>query len=945
AQDLWALRKDGSRVPVEISLSPLETEEGLQVVAAVRDITERRAAQDQLRSVNAQLSAERAQLQINEERLAAAASGANLGLWDLDVRTGVMLANDMLETHLGYPPLQLRESADRWSPFRGGVPAWAELIHPDDRERATGVTVAFLSGETEVFSVEERIRFADGSHRWMLSVGRALERDADGRPLRAAGVLMDISELKDMQEALERARDEAEAATQAKSNFLANMSHEIRTPMNAIIGMTHLALQTQLTSQQADYLTKAHHAAESLLGIINDILDFSKIEAGMLQVEQVDFSLDDVLDNVAALLGTKAQQKKLELLFDRADDVPVALTGDPLRLGQILVNLGNNALKFTEAGEIVVTVRVETRQADRVTLLFSVRDTGIGMTQEQMDRLFQPFSQADTSTTRRYGGTGLGLSICRRLTELMGGRIWVTSEPGKGSTFSFTIDCAIGAAKRRVLEPHPDLRGLRVLVVDDNETSRIILRGLLQGMGFSVDLAASGPDALRQMEATAPARYPLLLLDWKMPDLDGFQVLDAIRARPDRYGSPKVIMVTAYGREDVMTRAQAARLDGFLIKPMTQSTMFDAIMAAFGKDAEPSPARATAAPVRSLDAIRGARVLLVEDNEINQQVAREVLEQAGLVVVLANNGAEAVEAVKEARYDAVLMDIQMPVMDGHEATRAIRAMEQTSGAPPLPIIAMTAHAMAGDTERSRQAGMNDHVTKPINIDQLFTALRTWIAPRPGIGESAPAPAATRAAADGPVLPDSLPGIDMADGLGRMGGNARLYLDMLGRFSTSFADATAQARHLLDAGHVADAGRVVHSLKGVAGNLGAKALQQAAGVAEKSFRSGDPVAAQRAALDALEAPLREVVDGLAAALGQPSRPVEADQAAAPPTAAHLPADLRAAIADAAVSADLDRLNDLMTQVAQVDAALGARLRGLVDEFAYERLVELVTTDAA
>jgi PAS domain S-box-containing protein len=913
--DLWGRRKGGSLVPVEISLSPMEAPDGRLVVAAVRDITDRRTAELSLKD--------------SEERLGAAARGANLGLWDVDPTTSAVLVNSVFESQLGYAPLELRESDEKWTPLRGGLAKWFELVHPDDRDRVGATVEQFFAGGSDIYKAEQRVRRPDGSYTWVLSVGNSVTRDPEGRPLRANGVHIDISDIKSMQVALESAKDAAEHATRAKSDFLANMSHEIRTPMNAIMGMTHLALQTTLTPQQEDYLTKAHHAAEALLGIINDILDFSKIEAGMLTIEHIDFSLDETLDGVANLIAGKAQQKRIELLFDRGPDVPTVLRGDPLRLGQILVNLGNNAVKFTESGEIVISVHIESQNDNGVVLRFSVRDTGIGMSPEQMSRLFQAFSQADTSTTRRYGGTGLGLSICRSLAELMGGRIQVDSRPGIGSTFSFTAPFGIGQMRAR-LEPHPAIRGRRVLIIDDNETSRQILHDMMHGLGCVVALAASGDEGLEQLATQPPADF--VLLDWKMPGKDGFQTLQAIREQPERYGSPKVVMVTAYGREEVMKRAYAAQLNGFLIKPVTQSTLFDALIAAAGAETNRrTTGRINRTQLEGLDEVRGARILLAEDNEINQQVAREILQQAGFVVVVVGNGRDAVTAVMESAYDAVLMDIQMPILDGLAAAREIRAEEAASARTPVPIIAMTAHAMAGDSEKSVGAGMNDHVTKPINPDQLFTALARVIVPRSGIGQdaahAAAAPAASQAATD---LPATLPGIDLEDGLGRLGGNARLYRDILARLAGDFGQAVSQMRQLLTAADVAGAGRIAHSLKGVAANVGARDLSAASAAVETACMRGSETE-RDAAIRALEQPLQIVMEGLTP-LTATRTVVTADAGAM----SNVPEALRNQLRQAAAAADIDVLTALLDEVSTHDPALAQTLRALVDNFEYEAL---------
>ena len=496
------------------------------------------------------------------------------------------------------------------------------------------------------------------------------------------GNIHDVGELKKTEEELRQARKAADAANKAKGEFLANMSHEIRTPMNAILGMTHLALKTDLTAKQRDYLEKIHVAGNSLLGIINDILDFSKIEAGKLEMESVAFNLDEVLDNLANLVTVKAHQKEgIEVLFSTGPQVPRTLVGDPLRLGQVLINLANNAIKFTETGEIVVTTELIQADAETARICFSVRDTGIGLSEEQKGRLFESFSQADTSTTRKFGGTGLGLAICKRLVGMMGGEIQAESEPGQGSTFSFTAAFGIGGelpARRH--DAPPDLKGLRVLVVDDNPTSREILQEMLESFTFTVTQAASGEEGFAEFVHREGGRpYQLVVMDWKMPGMDGIETARRIKAHTGQV-APPVILVTAYGREEVMRKAEAAGLDGFLLKPVSPSLMFDTIMEIFGRGDPPvSVPSAGQRSTLATERLAGARVLLVEDNEINQQVAMEILSGAGLNVTLANNGQEALDRVRASAFDAVLMDVQMPVMDGYTATIEIRKWEGGRG--------------------------------------------------------------------------------------------------------------------------------------------------------------------------------------------------------------------------------------------------------------------------
>jgi two-component system sensor histidine kinase/response regulator len=856
SRPLEELAKESRRLETLDLSQPIETRSRLREVAVLIDVQERMRAALQnsmadLERSNRELEDRVAQrtreLSEREAYFRAIFENTGVGIISRDADRKIVNVNHAYLKFMGYS----RDELDVINP--------STLVHTEDGPSYQDSLAKIISGELPVYRSERRYRCKDGSLRWADVVTSAI-RDADGRFLATVTLINDITERKRAEEEVRKARQVAEEATQAKSMFLANMSHEIRTPMNAIIGMSYLALKTELAPKQRDYVQKIHNAGTSLLGIINDILDFSKVEAGKLDMEHIDFQLDDVLSNVSTVVGQKVEDKGLELLLRTASDVPQALKGDPLRLGQILTNLVNNAVKFTERGQIEISTSLVERTGDKIKLQIEVRDSGIGMTREQAGKLFQPFTQADGSTTRKYGGTGLGLTICKRLVELMSGSIWVESEPGVGSLFACHVWLTAGAETAKMRRVVPEvLNGMRVLVTDDNAVAREILSAMLTAVGCNVSTAVSGEQALSALRQTDDGNpYRVVFTDWNMPGMDGIATTRAIKTDIALKNMPLVVMVTAFGRDDLRSLAQQAGIDGFLVKPVNQSTLVDALTTLFAP--ESGAVAAEAADRGGQWNLNGARLLLAEDNEINQQIALELLEGAGAKVEVADNGRVVVEKVLAApqNFDLVLMDLQMPELDGYEATARLRADTRCA---KLPIIAMTAHAMAEERERCLAAGMNDHIAKPIDPDAMFRTIARWL-PRSlaaRVVDSAAVPVKAPAA---DALPDLL-GVDVQAGVKRTGGNRRLYFQLLEKYVAGQSDTAQSVRDALAAGDRALAERLAHTTKGVSGNIGATAPQHAAAELERAIRDKNETAEL---IDRFEHALTEIISVVRGALG-------------------------------------------------------------------------------
>ncbi|MEO7335950.1 MAG: PAS domain-containing protein [Caldimonas sp.] len=842
-----------------------------------------------------------------------------LAHWDTDMRCTI--ANRAYRDWMGLDPEQMIGRTQR------------ELIGAELYERNEPHILAALRGEEQ--RVERSRVVSNGSMRHFFL---HYMPDRDGEHVRGfISAVVDVSDMKQVQLQLQDRTAQAEQANVAKSQFLANMSHEIRTPMNAILGMLALLKKTDLTPRQADYAGKSEGAARSLLGLLNDILDFSKAEAGKMTLDPHPFRMDQLLRDLSVILSANASGKNIEVLFDIDPKLRNHLLGDAMRLQQVLINLGGNAIKFTQAGEVVVSVEMVAPGDTTVVLEIGVRDSGIGIATEHHERIFSGFTQAEASTTRRFGGTGLGLAICQRLVALMGGTLRMDSTVGKGSRFYFRIELPLAPAtleEERLEATGRASVSLRALIIDDNPVARDVAKRMALALGWTADLANSGEAGLSAVRG-ADYPYDAVFVDWQMPGLDGWQTARRIRDIAGAGTAPTVVMMTAHGRDTLAQRTpeEQALIDGFLVKPVTASMLYDVLVdARAGRNPQAVPVRTAFV---QLSRLAGLRLLVAEDNANNQQVARELLEDEGAEVVIAVNGLEAVEAVAAADppFDAVLMDLQMPVMDGYTATSRIR---QELARLDLPIVAMTANAMASDREACLSAGMNEHVGKPFDLDHLVGVLRRLV------GRSAAAALAKPGSHVGfkvetfTLEAAAAAGVEFESALRRLGGNRKVYGRTLRDFVKDLASLPGQLKALLEGGAWIEAARELHSLRGVAATVGALALSRCAGEAESAL-AADPSAAEvTAAVEDVSAFIGTALQQLTALCAM----LDADNLAnvvALPTAMGAPplttadsevlSGVLATVCTMLAASDLGAIETLKTLRTRVPAAAGPRLDAL------------------
>jgi len=911
SEDQYFTHRDGRIFPVSVVSMPLEKAgEVVGSVTVFQDITKRRRIEEALRK--------------SEARLNIALSASSTGLWDYYPGDDSAVYSDTWFTMLGYAPGEL--------PSTGRT--FVTLVHPDDFKAYDAAMTTHMETGREAIDVELRMRRKDGEWAWIKTVGKVIERDAAGAPTRLIGIHIDVSEAHKAQGELAAAKDEAERANKAKGDFLATMSHEIRTPMNAIIGLAHLLGRTQLTLRQSEYLGKLQSASHALLAIINDILDFSKIEAGKLTVESVEFDIDDLLRNLTAVIALKTREKGLEFIVACDPKTPRRLVGDPLRLSQILTNLLSNAAKFTEAGEVVLQIGARPLDDGRLSLETEVVDTGIGMSADQIAALFHPFAQADASISRRFGGTGLGLAITGELVKLLGGRIEVESRPGAGSVFRFCAPVAVVEAQPNVDRAERQFVGKNVLVVDDSAAARAAASAIIRHAGAAAETAASGAEALQRVGAGE--QFDFIALDHKMPGMDGVETLRRLRAAGVR---APVAIAAASGR-DTLQRAldgEFAPRDapvGILEKPIAADALRAQIRAAFGDSAPFAPSAGAERDV-SEAGLFDAEALLVEDNAVNRQVAAELIGAIGVRAHIAESGEEAIDILRRRAFDVILMDIQMPGMDGLATTAVIRKQLRIVD---TPIIAMTANAMAGDRERCLAAGMNDHIAKPIDPAGLARTLAKWLR-RPDLRDRGGRASASLAAAE-PAEAPALIHFDGASALRHVSGNRALLTRLLDEFVAERGDEAARIQAAIAGKDWPVATRLAHNLKGAALTLGASAVARAAAELESVASAGgaevdlDRIAAAVASLSvAIAEASAEVAASTTAAHSGDGR-ARTVKTSRPPLNLVLPVidalSVKLADGDAAAITDAAKLSELLagTDVGAVADDV-ARLTGRFD----------------
>jgi PAS domain S-box-containing protein len=786
-------------------------------------------------------------------RLEIATKAGGIGVWSLDVETQALAWDERMFSLYDSDP-------DITVPV---YQTWRNACHPDDRERAEAEFAAALDGGP-AFSTEFRVLFPQGKIRHIKAAATVIKNDS-GDAIRMVGVNWDVTPLREGEQALKAAQEKAEKASQAKSEFLANMSHEIRTPMNAILGLTHLLERSNIPPDQRSMISKIGVAGRSLLTIINDILDFSKVEAGQMELDEAEFQLNDILDAISTIMSINAKTKDLELVISAAPGVPGAFIGDAMRLQQVLINLVSNAIKFTDRGDVSLRVdQIGTEESGKIELRFAVQDSGIGIAADVIPKLFNAFTQADSSTTRRFGGSGLGLAICKRLVTLMGGELGAQSIPGQGSTFWFTVPLLAVAHST----PHHALehiQGLEVLIADDHDIARDSIAATASSLGWLSETVDTGTEALKRVtqRQTSQSLYDVLILDWKMPDMDGLAVSQAIRETEGLKDTSIVIMVTAYNREILLTVPGAETIDAVLVKPVTASSLYNAVI---GARARRTGTEAIIAEIASQSPglrLAGARVLLVEDNSINQDVAKRVLELEGAVVTVADDGQQSLNALtaSPAAYDVVLMDIHMPVMDGYQATHHIR---HQLGLKDLPVIALTAGALDSERASAEHAGMNDFIAKPFDVDIMVQCILRHVTISEEASPSLLAPISTPLQAPAKTIFDvAIPGINMRQATLRIGGDDVLFLSLLKRVVSEFSGTIDKVHAHLAAGEPEQAARLLHTLRGATGNIAANDVATLASTAEAVIKDGKEASVTRAALDQLEQALTSLLQAISA----------------------------------------------------------------------------------